>query len=137
MNTNKSSILRGIGYSFAQAIVSWIVFYLFVCSINWNSDFFLFFVFAIWLLAIPFYFMGKNNCNAFFLLFAFITNPIVSYIMLLVNGTLANYLPYFDGWGIYIPLVGIPIIGAIPIAIDALLYLIKWIWKALGNRKDI
>lgn len=144
MKSNKASILRGMGYSFAQAFISWIIFYLIICSPLHNFDYFLFIAFAIWFLAIPFYFMGKKNCNGFFPLFAFISNLIMSYVMGLATFFLdlifADYLPYIDGWGRFVflyPFFAIPIIGAIPIVIDAILYLFKAIWKLLGNRKSI
>jgi hypothetical protein len=52
----------------------------------------------------------------------------------------ADYLPSIDGWGRFVflyPFFAIPIIGAIPIVIDAILYLFKAFWKLLGNRKSI
>jgi hypothetical protein len=59
---------------------------------------------------------------------------------LLPRSLVYDLFPHWYGWSglVYIiPILGIPIIGAIPIAIDALLYLFKWIWKLLGNRKSI
>lgn len=138
MNTNKSSILRGIGYSFAQSVISWIVFYLVICSPLRESDFILQFMIAIWFLAIPFYFMGKKNCNALYLLFALIMGFIMAYAMLLSTYILGILFSDIDaGFAILYPVFGIPLIGTIPVVIDILLYLFKWIRKSLRKHKSI
>ncbi|MBO5779161.1 MAG: hypothetical protein J6R82_06300 [Clostridia bacterium] len=138
MKSNKVSILRGMGYSFAQSVISWIVFFLIVYLPIWNSSLPLYIVFAIWFLAIPFYFMGKKNCNALYLLFALIMNPIIAYVMLWSIGILIMLFPDLDvSFELFLPIFGIPMVGTLPIAIDVLLYFFKWIRKLLGKRKSI
>lgn len=138
MKSNKASILRGMGYSFAQSVISWIVFFLIVYLPIWNSSLPLYIAFAIWFLAIPFYFMGKKNCNVLYLLFALITNFIMAYVMMWSMGILGILYPDLDvGIEIYCPIFGIPVVGTLPIAIDLPLYLFKWIRRTLAKRKSI
>ena len=75
------------------------------------------------------------------IMLAFLAYPIIQFSNFLLPYKVMDFiLPHWYGWDglVYIiPIIYIPIIGAIPIAIDALLYLFKWIWKLLGNRKSI
>ena len=140
MNMNRS-LIRGLIYALVFDIVTWVLFiallslpFSFDDSLIWGS-------FILWLMAIPFYFILKNDCGVGYLWAALGVHFVFTYawttIIFLIPDTM---LPRMSGWEglIYIfPIFGIPIAGALPIAIDILVYAGKALWQWLGNRSAL
>ena len=150
MKAQATSIWRGIAYSLIFHTAMWIVFLIFMHTPIWDSGYAMLGCLGIYfLVGIPFYFIFKNDCNALYLLFASVTLLILSLTFFPLKQFMELFLPYkifklfyphYYGWDslVYvIPMFAIPFFGALPIVIDGILYLVKWIWKALGNRKSI
>lgn len=146
MKALSSSIKRGIVYSLIYYTVAWIIFMVFMHTPSWNSAYTVFVCPGIWfLISVPFYFILKNDCDKMYLSTAlgtliFLTMAFIQlsqFDQLLPRSLVHDLFPHSSDFIYLRPIIYIPIIGAIPIAIDALLYLFKWIWKLLGNRKSI
>lgn len=150
MKSQATSIWHGIAYSLIYHTAMWIVFLTFMHTPIWDSGYALLGCWGIFfLVAIPFYFAFKNDCDSSYLLFAAITLIFLAFTfvplehvsnLILPSNVYKFFYPHNANWDslVYvIPVFGIPFFGAIPIVIDALLYLFKWIWKVLGNRKSI
>lgn len=150
MKSQATSIWRGIGYSLIYHTSMWIVFLIFMHTPIWDSGYTLFGCLGIYFLAaIPLYFAFKNDCNSSYLLFAAITLIPLAFAfaplehvsdLILPPSVYKFFYPHNVNWDslVYVvPVFGIPFFGSVPIVIDALLYLVKWIWKVLGNRKSI
>ena len=144
------SMWRGIGYSFFFSTFAWISFLTLLHTPIWDSGYTLFGCLGIYfLVAVPFYFIFKNDCNGLYcllaliatIMLAFLASPIIQFSNSLLPYKVMDFIfPHWGGWSgfVYIiPVFCIPIIAAIPIVMDTLLYLFKWIWKMLGNRKSI
>ncbi|MBQ8288479.1 MAG: hypothetical protein IJX76_06890 [Clostridia bacterium] len=91
-------------------------------------------------MAIPFYFVWKNDCGASYLWIALGVHILLTWLWTYLFFLIPDgILPHTRGWDelIYIfPLFGIPIAGALPIAIDILIYIGKAIWMYLGKRSQ-
>ncbi len=137
MKENRS-LFRGLIYALVFDIVTWVLFIALV-SLPFSFDSVLVFgSFVLWLMAIPFYFILKNDCGVGYLWTALGAHFVLTFawttIFFLIPDSM---LPRMSGWDglIYIfPILGIPIAGALPIAIDMLIYAGKAFWRWLGNR---
>ena len=136
--SEKRSSIRGMIYALVFDIVTWVLF-IALLSLPCSFDKFLIFgSFVLWLMAIPFYFILKNDCSVVYFGTALGTHFVFTYAWTTIFSLIPEgILPHTNDWEglIYVfPIFGIPIAGALPIAIDILIYAGKAFWRWLGNR---
>lgn len=134
-------ILRGIVYAVAFMLVNWAIFLVLLSTPLYNSII-LFFLFVFgWLCSIPFYYLLKQECAMAYFCSALISMIVMTIVCYcgceFLSGT--DILPHSRGWDVIVyllPLIGLPINGCIPIAIDGIIYIGKAIYRAIAERES-
>ncbi len=142
----KSPFLYGFYYAFGYILGVWIIFLLFDHTSLLDFNYAGFLLLGIWLLAIPYYFILKKNCDPLYLLCSFFALLIISILWLRIylrlnyfipRNILLRIFPSYYGWEYLdlVPMIVAPFVGAIPIIIDLFIYIGKWFVGIFRNRK--